>query len=109
MSLSTESVTQAAPRRQRRFLHRPRMPHGKLLAKRLVGIAIIFAVIWGLFWLLMVSPYGQALWDFVQPGYAALTALINDPLGVDWAGHLVAIGAVLISKIAFIMFILDEA
>lgn len=100
-----EQVT-VAPRRRR--LRRPRFRVGKLLVRRLIAVGIILAVFWAAYWFIMHSPYGLVAREQIMPIYNSAAALINDPLGIDWGGHLVTIGAFAMGHIGFILFLFNE-
>ena len=95
-----------APRRRR--LRRPRFRAGKLLVRRLIAVGIILAVFWAAYWFIMHSPYWLAAREQIMPAYNSAAALINDPLGIDWGGQLVTIGAFVMGHLGFILFLFDE-
>ncbi|MEV2278285.1 hypothetical protein AB0I72_22135 [Nocardiopsis sp. NPDC049922] len=76
--------------------------------RRLLGACIAVAMIWGLFWLLFLSGLTDPLTEAVRPGYDRLVAMINEPLGIDWGGYLVAAAAVVIPHLGLLLFIFDE-
>ncbi|WP_017544022.1 hypothetical protein [Nocardiopsis prasina] len=75
--------------------------------RRLLGACIAAAMLWGLFWLLFLSGLTDPLLEIARPGFDRLIAMINEPLGIDWGGYLVAIAAVVIPHLVLLLFIFD--
>lgn len=78
------------------------------MLRRGLAMLLAMALIWGVFWLFSTSEMAEPLMATVGPWYSTATDVINDPLGVDWAGHWAAISILVITHIGFIMFLLDE-
>lgn len=90
----------------------PKLAHapgrGKVLSfQRLLAVAIIIAVGWGLFWLLFRSGLADPAIAMVTPIWDSTVKMIEDPLGIDWAGKLMAIAMVMVPHLGMLFFIFD--
>lgn len=82
---------------------------GKALnIRRLIGVLIIIGLIWGLFWLIFLSGLADPAIAMITPVWQSAASMINDPLGIDWGGKLMAIAAVIIPHIGMLFFIFDN-
>jgi Fe2+ transport system protein B len=77
--------------------------------RRVIGVAIILTVVWGVFWLCFLSGLADPVIMTVEPFLSSAAALINDPLGIDWGGQLVGIAIIVIPHIALLMFLFDDS
>jgi hypothetical protein len=84
-------------------------PFGRrsLSVRRLIGACVAVAMLWGLFWLIFLSGLTDPLTEMASPVVDRLIAMINEPLGIDWGGHLVAIAAIIIPHLVLLLFIFD--
>lgn len=80
-----------------------------LSIRRLIGVGIILAFLWGVFWVFFLSGYADPLIAAVEPAFTTASAMINDPLGIDCGGRLIAIAAIAIPHIGLLMFIFDDS
>ena len=84
--------------------------HGRrsLNVRRLLGACVAVAMLWGLFWLVFQSGLTDPLVELARPGFERLIAMINEPLGIDWGGRLLAIAAIAIPHLLLLVFIFDQ-
>lgn len=90
----------------------PKLNHapgrGKVLSiQRLIAVAIIIAVAWGLFWLIFRSGLADPAIAMITPVWDSTVKMIEDPLGIDWGGKLMAIAAIMIPHLGMLFFIFD--
>lgn len=76
--------------------------------RRGLAMVILMALLWGLFWFFSTSEMAEPLMSTIVPLYGSLVQTISDPMGVDWAGHIIAIGMIVIPHIGILMWFLDE-
>lgn len=79
-----------------------------LRVRRLVGVAILLVFVWGFIWLAFFSGLADPVAAAAAPFLDKTAALINDPLGIDWGGKLVAVALVVIPHMGLLLFILDD-
>lgn len=79
-----------------------------LNVRRLLGACLAVVMLWGLFWLLFLSGLTDPLLDLARPGFEYLVAMINEPLGIDWGGRLLAIAAIIIPHLLVLLIIFDQ-
>ncbi|WP_431872699.1 hypothetical protein [Nocardiopsis eucommiae] len=84
-------------------LHRRR----SLSLRRLLGAFVAVAMLWGLFWLAFQSGLAAPLVELAGPAIAQVIAMINDPLGIDWGGQLLALSAIAIPHMLVLLFIFE--
>lgn len=90
----------------------PKLNHapgrGKVLSiQRLIAVVIIIAVGWGLFWLIFRSGLADPAIAMITPVWDSTVKMIEDPLGIDWAGKLMVVASVMITHIGMLFFIFD--
>lgn len=95
-------------RRNRRRLRRQRRRRNPGILRKIVVLACMLAAAWILIGLFLSTPDGQIVLEAVTPWYQNITAIINDPLGVDWAGHVVSAAALFFAHISIIAMLIDE-
>ena len=78
-----------------------------LSLRRLLGAFIAVAMLWGLFWLIFQSGWADPLVQLATPAIEQLITMINDPLGIDWGGQLLAFAAITIPHL-LILFLIFE-
>ncbi|WP_017605625.1 hypothetical protein [Nocardiopsis alkaliphila] len=76
--------------------------------RRFLGACIALAMLWGLFWLLFLSGLTDPLLELARPGFDYLIAMVNEPLGIDWGGRLLAIAVIAIPHLLVLLFIFDQ-
>lgn len=79
-----------------------------LRIRRLIGVLLIMAMVWGLIWLIFISGIADPVIEAAKPVYHQAAAMINDPLGIDWADKLVAIMAIAIPHIGMLALFDDS-
>ncbi|MEU3016584.1 hypothetical protein ABZ635_04205 [Nocardiopsis sp. NPDC007018] len=79
-----------------------------LSLRRLIAVGIAVAMLWGLFWLIFQSGLTDPVVELADPVIDHLIAMINEPLGIDWGGRLLAIAAIIIPHLLVLLFIFDE-
>lgn len=79
-----------------------------LRIRRLIGVIIILAAIWGIIWLCFLSGLADPVVMTVEPYLNQAASMINDPLGIDWGGWLVGFAVIAIPHIGFLLFIFDD-
>lgn len=79
-----------------------------LNVRRFLGAFIALAMMWVLFWLLFLSGLTDPFLELARPGFNYLIAMINEPLGIDWGGRLLAIAAIIIPHLLVLLFIFDQ-
>ncbi len=75
--------------------------------RRLVGAVLAVVMLWGLFWLVFQSGLTDPVVEVAGPVFDRLITMINEPLGIDWGGQLLAIAAILIPHLLLLLFIFD--
>lgn len=99
-----------SPRKRRKLAEKQRKKTNQpknLWLRRLIALAILAAIAAGVFWFFSTDA-SDPLTEAVAPVWEPMTSLINDPLGVDWGGHLYGLAFFAISYLGLIMFMLDE-
>lgn len=79
-----------------------------LRIRRVIGVAVVLALVWGIIWLGFFSGLADPVIAAVQPFMDGAAVLINDPLGIDWGGKLVGLAIIIIPHIALLLFIFDD-
>lgn len=84
--------------------------HGRrsLNLRRLLAVCVAVAMLWGLFWLLFQSGLTDPVVQLASPVLDRLIAMINEPLGIDWGGQLLAVAAIIIPHLLVLLFIFDQ-
>jgi len=85
-------------------------PHGRrsVNLRRLIGAVVAVVMLWGLFWLVFQSGLTDPVVEVAGPVFDRLIAMINEPLGIDWGGQLLAVAAIIIPHLLLLLFIFDE-
>ena len=76
--------------------------------RRLIAVVIAVAMVWGLFWLLFQSGLTDPMVELAGPVFDRLIAMVNEPLGIDWGGQLLALAAIIIPHLLVLLFIFDQ-
>jgi hypothetical protein len=80
-----------------------------LKMRRLIGVGVILAALWGAVWFCFLSGLADPLITLMAPAFNNIATLINDPLGIDWGGWLVGAAAILIPHIVLLLFLFDDS
>ncbi|MFE9245239.1 hypothetical protein [Nocardiopsis sp. NPDC006938] len=76
--------------------------------RRFIALCVVVVMLWGLFWLVFQSGLADPLVVLVGPAIEHLIAMINEPLGIDWGGQLLAIAVIGIPHLLVLLFIFDQ-
>lgn len=76
----------------------------EMFTRRLIGVLIIAALIWLAIWIVLWSPASA----YTVPAFNKAAAIINDPLGVDWAGKVLGIATIAAMHMGMIEFLFNS-
>lgn len=83
-------------------------PRRRFNVRRFIGVLIILAVLGSLVWLLLFSGVAEPVVMTVSSLYNSTASMINDPLGIDWGGKLLAVGMVVLPVVVLVLFLFDD-
>lgn len=81
----------------------------QLNISRTIAVAIMLAVLWGLFWVFFISGLADPVIEAATPAYTHVANLINDPLGIDWGGQLMAVALIMVPHLGILFFMFDDS
>lgn len=80
----------------------------RLRLRRLIGVLVIVAFGWLLFWVFAMSGLADPVIQTIGPFYKKAGAMINDPLGIDWGDKLMAVATIMVPHLGILFFIFDN-